>query len=432
MLARNTGSAFSLFQAFTPFLAVVAIVVAVILVRAVRRTRDTLMVVALSLVLGGALGNLIDRLFRAPGFLRGAVVDFVHVGDFPTFNVADSAITIGAILIVIWAIRADVRERREERDARGHGRRWLSSSRCPRRWRGSGSTAPSRCSPAGPAARCRTWSRRARCWSTAHACRRAASSRPASVIELLGEPAVAGPARSPTPRSRSSCVTRTTTSSWWPSPPGLVVHPGAGHPDGTLVNGLLARYPEIAGVGDPARPGIVHRLDRDTSGLLVVARSPAAYDGLVEMLAAHDVERRYDALVWGVPDVAARRRSTRPSAARCGAPRAWPSARAAAAPAPRTRSSTPFREPDVALPRVPARDRPHPPDPGAPPGDRPPGGRRRRATAGSAPRSRSTARSSTPAGSRSPTRSPATRSRSRSRWRPSSSALLDRLVVTWS
>ena len=85
-------------------------------------------------------------------------------------------------------------------------------------------------------------------------------------------------------------------------PAGLVVHPGAGHAGGTLVNGLLARFPEIAAVGDPARPGIVHRLDRDTSGLLVVARSPAAYDGLVEMLAAHDVERRYVALVWGALD----------------------------------------------------------------------------------------------------------------------------------
>ncbi len=119
VLVRNTGSAFSLFQAFTPFLAVVAIVVAVILVRTVRRTRDTLMVVGLSLVLGGALGNLMDRLFRTPGFLEGAVVDFVHVGDFPTFNVADSAITIGAILIVVWAVRSDVRERREERAAGG-------------------------------------------------------------------------------------------------------------------------------------------------------------------------------------------------------------------------------------------------------------------------------------------------------------------------
>jgi signal peptidase II len=117
VLVRNTGSAFSLFQAFTPFLAIIAIVVAVILVRTVRRTRDLLMVVGLSLVLGGALGNLMDRLFRAPGFLEGAVVDFVHVRTFPTFNVADSAITIGAVLIVIWAVRADMRERREEHAA---------------------------------------------------------------------------------------------------------------------------------------------------------------------------------------------------------------------------------------------------------------------------------------------------------------------------
>jgi signal peptidase II len=118
-LVRNTGSAFSFFQAFTPFLAVIAIIVAVVLVRAVRRTRDTLMVVGLSLVLGGAIGNLIDRVARSPGFLEGAVVDFVHVGRFPTFNVADSAITVGAIVIVVWAVRADLRDGREERDAHG-------------------------------------------------------------------------------------------------------------------------------------------------------------------------------------------------------------------------------------------------------------------------------------------------------------------------
>jgi signal peptidase II len=103
-LARNTGGAFSLFQGFTPLLAVVAGVVAYFLVRTVRRTHDTLLVVALSLVLGGALGNLIDRIFRSPGFLRGAVVDFVHVGSFPTFNVADAAITVGAALVVVWAL----------------------------------------------------------------------------------------------------------------------------------------------------------------------------------------------------------------------------------------------------------------------------------------------------------------------------------------
>ncbi|HZP30582.1 MAG TPA: RluA family pseudouridine synthase [Acidimicrobiia bacterium] len=85
-------------------------------------------------------------------------------------------------------------------------------------------------------------------------------------------------------------------------PAGLVVHPGAAHAHGTMVHGLLARYPGIAAVGDPARPGIVHRLDRDTSGLMVVARSPAAYDALVAALAARTVDRRYVALVWGRPE----------------------------------------------------------------------------------------------------------------------------------
>jgi 23S rRNA pseudouridine1911/1915/1917 synthase len=85
-------------------------------------------------------------------------------------------------------------------------------------------------------------------------------------------------------------------------PAGMVVHPGAGHRDGTLVGGLLARFPELASVGDPTRPGIVHRLDRGTSGLLVVARTPAAYDDLVAQLAARTVERRYVALVLGVPE----------------------------------------------------------------------------------------------------------------------------------
>ncbi len=83
-------------------------------------------------------------------------------------------------------------------------------------------------------------------------------------------------------------------------PAGLVVHPGSGNRDGTLVNGLLARF-GVAGVGQPDRPGIVHRLDRETSGLLVVARSASAYDGLVAALARHDVRREYVAVVVGRP-----------------------------------------------------------------------------------------------------------------------------------
>ena len=84
-------------------------------------------------------------------------------------------------------------------------------------------------------------------------------------------------------------------------PAGKVVHPGAGVSRGTLVHALLHRYPEIAAVGGPGRPGIVHRLDKDTSGLMVVARSARAYLGLVEAIRARAVERTYGALVWGEP-----------------------------------------------------------------------------------------------------------------------------------
>ena len=82
-------------------------------------------------------------------------------------------------------------------------------------------------------------------------------------------------------------------------PAGLVVHPGAGRARGTLVQGLLARYPELSEVGEPERPGIVHRLDKGTSGLLLVARSQDAYEALVAALSGRAVHRQYRALVWG-------------------------------------------------------------------------------------------------------------------------------------
>ena len=81
-------------------------------------------------------------------------------------------------------------------------------------------------------------------------------------------------------------------------PAGLVVHPGAGNASGTLVNGLLDKG--IAGGEDPARPGVVHRLDRDTSGLMVLAKGEPAYSKLVEMLSAREVRRVYRAVVLGV------------------------------------------------------------------------------------------------------------------------------------
>lgn len=83
-------------------------------------------------------------------------------------------------------------------------------------------------------------------------------------------------------------------------PAGMVVHPGAGNPTGTMVNGLLARYPELVRVGERFRPGIVHRLDRDTSGLLIVARTPDALEDLSDALRARTVTRRYRTLAWGL------------------------------------------------------------------------------------------------------------------------------------
>jgi 23S rRNA pseudouridine1911/1915/1917 synthase len=84
-------------------------------------------------------------------------------------------------------------------------------------------------------------------------------------------------------------------------PAGLVVHPGAGVGSGTLVHALLHHHPGIAAVGGASRPGIVHRLDRDTSGLMVVAKEPRSHRALVEAMRAREVRRIYRALVWGVP-----------------------------------------------------------------------------------------------------------------------------------
>jgi signal peptidase II len=107
---RNPGAAFSLGQSATIVFTVIALGVVVVIARTARRMFSTGWAVALGLVLGGALGNLVDRIFRDPGFLRGGVVDFASVfgpdGEvWPVFNVADSAIVCGGILGVLLALR---------------------------------------------------------------------------------------------------------------------------------------------------------------------------------------------------------------------------------------------------------------------------------------------------------------------------------------
>ena len=137
---------------------------------------------------------------------------------------------------------------------------------------------------------------------------RATPVRPGQrLVVRLPVPGPAGP--EPDPGVRFTVVHEDEALVVVDKPAGLVVHRGAGHSGGTLVDGLVARYPDLvvsaAGgeLGDPARPGIVHRLDKGTSGLLVVARRPDAYRSLSRQLSTHSAGRAYVALVVGaLPD----------------------------------------------------------------------------------------------------------------------------------
>jgi 23S rRNA pseudouridine1911/1915/1917 synthase len=87
-------------------------------------------------------------------------------------------------------------------------------------------------------------------------------------------------------------------------PAGMVVHPAAGHEGGTLVNALLHHITDLSGIGGEKRPGIVHRLDREVSGVMVAAKHDRAHIGLAGQFSVHTIDRVYEALVWGLPAVA--------------------------------------------------------------------------------------------------------------------------------
>lgn len=103
--SRNPGAAFGIGTGSTVVFSAVAATVAVTIIRVARRLTSSGWAVALGLLLGGALGNLLDRIFRAPGLFRGAVVDWIDFRVWPTFNLADAAITIGAVLVVVLSLR---------------------------------------------------------------------------------------------------------------------------------------------------------------------------------------------------------------------------------------------------------------------------------------------------------------------------------------
>ena len=340
----NSGALFGLLPQSAPIFAIVSLgVVGLIVVYHRRAGRGYLTTVALALLLGGAIGNLLDRL------QFGYVVDWVDMGigtwRFFTYNVADAAITTAIVLLIGDGDRAAA-----GRVGRGRNGRWLSARRRPPR-------TPTRSSRT----RRTTCSRAPRTSSTT-------GSPRTSVL-----PPDAAPSIEPGPRTlvvpegeiirrvdrfvadrtglsrsyvqkltseglltdqdgrrlransvlRGGSVTLEVPPAEIPyhlepdptipidvvyedddllivnKPSGLVVHPAPGHWQGTLVNALLARGDHYGGIAGVARPGIVHRLDRDTSGLLIVARNDAAQAGVMAQLKARRVRKTYLALAQG-------------------------------------------------------------------------------------------------------------------------------------
>ncbi len=103
-LTFNSGMAFSKGQGIGPIIGLIAVIVIVVVLLGVRKNSNPMVAVAAGFVVGGALGNLVDRLFRGDGWLHGSVVDFIDFQWFPIFNVADMAVNVGGVMFVLWSL----------------------------------------------------------------------------------------------------------------------------------------------------------------------------------------------------------------------------------------------------------------------------------------------------------------------------------------
>ncbi len=103
-LTFNSGMAFSKGQGIGPIIGLIAVIVVVVVLLGVRKNSNSMVAIAAGFVVGGALGNLVDRLFRGDGWLQGSVVDFIDFQWFPIFNVADMAVNVGGVLFVLWSL----------------------------------------------------------------------------------------------------------------------------------------------------------------------------------------------------------------------------------------------------------------------------------------------------------------------------------------
>ena len=269
---RNTGIAFGQLQDGGVIVSVViAFALGALLVYFARNTARPWIWLPTGMLLGGALGNIVDRV------REGAVIDFLKLPHWPAFNVADSAITIGVFVLLLVLELGDA----ADVPAEAAGERLDAFLAQPL---GSRSRA-ARLIEAAPCSS--TGRRRAR----ATGCAAASSSRSSRTRRARAPDAGrAGRAFAIAFEDEHLIVVD--------KPAGVVVHPARGHREGTLAQALAGR---IAGGEEDWRAGIVHRLDRETSGLLVVAKNDAAHRALKASLAARTMRREYLALVEGRP-----------------------------------------------------------------------------------------------------------------------------------
>ena len=352
VLVRNPGAAFSLATGYTWVLSLVAVAVVVVIVRIARRLRSTGWAVALGLVLGGALGNLADRIFRAPGPLQGHVVDVVSLfapdgSVWPVFNLADSSIVTGGVLLVLLALTG--RELDGTRVVRQHAAKGGVA-------KGGGRRAPGRRAPARTgrrrhARRPRTRRRRARrrgptvgdtrqlpvpdgldgmrvdaglsrllglsrtaVATLAEEGRVAVDGRAAGKSDRLvagslagGRPARAGRAdhhrRAARGRRRAHVLLRGRRhrGGRQAGRGRRAPEPRAGRARPCSAGSPRSAY-RVSTSGAAERQGIVHRLDVGTTGVMVVAKSEHAYSVLKRAFKERTVDKRYHAVVQGHPD----------------------------------------------------------------------------------------------------------------------------------
>lgn len=288
---RNRGAAWGILQGQMWFFYIITIAVIIGLVYYIQKMakESILLGVALALMLGGAIGNFIDRVARQE------VVDFVHTYifsySFPVFNVADAALSIGVGLLVIHMFLEEKTLRRKIMDKRLYSiDETLKGVRIDK--------ALSTLNEEWSRTQVQQWIKDDHVLVNGTAIKTNYKAIPGDTIEVT----------IPDLEELDAVAEEMDLDIYYEDkdvlvvnkPSGMVVHPAPGHVSGTLVNGLMAHCKDLSGINGVMRPGIVHRIDKDTSGLLMVAKNDMAHEKLVQQLVDKTVTRKYQAVVHGV------------------------------------------------------------------------------------------------------------------------------------